>query len=104
MKLKKSLGQNFLTDSFFLEKIVHSSQIQKIDDVIEIGPGNGALTEHILKCSNNVKAIEIDHRFNIILINFHLLSKKHQFYLSQYQFDQYFFLQKTMGQLILSGH
>ena len=36
MKLKRSLGQNFLTDSFFLEKIVQSSQIQKLDDVIEI--------------------------------------------------------------------
>ena len=49
MKLKRSLGQNFLTDSFFLEKIVQSSQIQKLDDVIEIGPGDGALTELILK-------------------------------------------------------
>ena len=39
MKLKRSLGQNFLTDSFFLEKIVQSSQIQKLDDVIEIGSG-----------------------------------------------------------------
>ena len=52
MKLKKSLGQNFLTDSFFLEKIVLSSQIQSLDDVIEIGPGDGALTEFILKNSN----------------------------------------------------
>ena len=72
MKLKKSLGQNFLIDSFFLEKIVQSSQIQKIDDVIEIGPGNGALTEHILKCSNNVTAIEIDHRFSEKLRERHL--------------------------------
>ena len=48
MKLKRSLGQNFLTDSFFLEKIVQSSQIQKLDDVIEIGSGDGALTDLIL--------------------------------------------------------
>ena len=64
MKLKKSLGQNFLTDSFFLEKIVQSSQIQKLDDVIEIGPGDGALTELILKKSNSLIAIEIDQRFS----------------------------------------
>ena len=64
MKLKKSLGQNFLTDNFFLEKIVQSSQIQKLDDVIEIGPGDGALTELILKKSNSLIAIEIDRRFS----------------------------------------
>ena len=64
MKLKRSLGQNFLTDSFFLEKIVQSSQIQKLDDVIEIGSGDGALTELILKKSNSLTAIEIDPRFS----------------------------------------
>ena len=64
MKLKKSLGQNFLKDNFFLEKIVHSSQIQKLDDVIEIGPGDGALTELILKKSNSLIAIEIDQSFS----------------------------------------
>lgn len=64
MKLKKSLGQNFLTDSFFLEKIIQSSQIQKLDDVIEIGPGDGALTELILKNSKSLIAIEIDQRFS----------------------------------------
>ena len=64
MKLKKSLGQNFLTDNFFLEKIVQSSQIQKLDDVIEIGSGDGALTRLILKKSNSLTAIEIDQRFS----------------------------------------
>ena len=56
MKLKKSLGQNFLKDSFFLEKIVQSSQIQKLDDK-QIGPGDGVLTELILKKSNSLIAI-----------------------------------------------
>ena len=64
MKLKKTLGQNFLTDSFFLEKIVLSSQIQNLDDVIEIGPGDGALTEFILKKSNSLTAIEIDQNID----------------------------------------
>ena len=64
MKLKKSLGQNFLTDTFFLEKIIQSSQIQKIDNVIEIGPGDGALTELIIKNSKSLIAIEIDQRFS----------------------------------------
>jgi len=61
MKLKKSLGQNFLTDSFFLEKIIQSSQIQKLDDVIEIGPGDGKLTEKIVsKNPSKLTLIEID--------------------------------------------
>ena len=63
MKLKKSLGQNFLKDSFFLEKIIQFSQIQESDDVIEIGPGDGALTQYIIKQSNTLSAIEIDYRF-----------------------------------------
>ena len=81
MKLKRSLGQNFLTDSFFLEKIVQSSQIQKLDDVIEIGSGDGALTELILKKSNSLTAIEIDPRFSEKLRkkhideNFHIHNK-----------------------------
>jgi len=72
MKLKKSLGQNFLTDSFFLEKIIKSSQLNKFDDVIEIGPGDGALTELILKNSNSLTAIEIDQRFSAKLKKRHI--------------------------------
>ena len=63
MKLKRALGQNFLKDSFFLEKIIQFSQIEKSDDVIEIGPGDGALTQYIIKKSNTLSAIEIDNRF-----------------------------------------
>ena len=44
MKLKKSLGQNFLKDIFYLDKIITSSQINKTKNVVEIGPGDGALT------------------------------------------------------------
>ena len=83
MKLKKSLGQNFLTDSFFLEKIVQSSQIQKLDDVIEIGPGNGALTELILKKSNSLIAIEIDQRFRNLLGDDSLIPNKNNVFKSQ---------------------
>jgi 16S rRNA (adenine1518-N6/adenine1519-N6)-dimethyltransferase len=63
MKLKKSLGQNFLKDIFYLDKIVTSSQINKTKNVVEIGPGDGALTGLILQNSNHLKAFEIDNRF-----------------------------------------
>ena len=45
---KKSLGQNFLTDKNIIEKIVNLSSIYN-QNIFEIGPGNGALTEVILK-------------------------------------------------------
>ena len=45
---KKSLGQNFLIDKNIIKKIVNLVDI-KNKDIIEIGPGKGALTEEILK-------------------------------------------------------
>jgi 16S rRNA (adenine1518-N6/adenine1519-N6)-dimethyltransferase len=45
---KRSLGQNFLTDANIARKIVDSLDIRPGDNVLEIGPGRGALTKHIL--------------------------------------------------------
>ena len=44
---KKSLGQNFLIDQNIIKKIINLKNI-KNKDVVEIGPGNGALTDKIL--------------------------------------------------------
>lgn len=46
---KKSFGQNFLTDTNILQKIVDTAEIDKNVNVIEIGPGIGALTDSWLK-------------------------------------------------------
>jgi 16S rRNA (adenine1518-N6/adenine1519-N6)-dimethyltransferase len=46
---KRSLGQNFLTDANIARKIVAALDIQPGDAVLEIGPGRGALTRHILE-------------------------------------------------------
>ena len=48
IKTKKSLGQNFLIDQNVLEKIVNTFEINN-KEVLEIGPGSGNLTIHILK-------------------------------------------------------
>ncbi len=48
IKAKKSLGQNFLIDKNILEKIVNVTEIQN-KNILEIGPGTGNLTSHILK-------------------------------------------------------
>ena len=45
---KKSLGQNFLIDKNVIRKIINSTKING-KDIIEIGPGMGALTGEILK-------------------------------------------------------
>lgn len=57
---RKSLGQNFLQDQNIIRKIVESVAIKKSDTVIEIGPGRGALTEHILQKTDDCHVIEFD--------------------------------------------
>ncbi len=59
---KKSLGQNFLKSSEILDIIIETSDLQKEDVVLEVGPGKGCLTEKLLEKSNSVIAIEKDHR------------------------------------------
>ena len=48
-KHKKSLGQNFLKDDNVLNKIVNTISLQPEDLVIEIGPGQGALTKKLVQ-------------------------------------------------------
>src|SRR5699024_3886752 len=64
---KKSLGQNFLVDVNILENIIKHAGIDKQSNVIEIGPGIGALTEQLAIYANKVIAYEIDQRLLPIL-------------------------------------
>jgi len=72
IKAKKSLGQNFLIDQIILNKIVDLVNIQN-KAVLEIGPGTGNLTRHILKKKpkkliviekDNVLAFNLQNKFN----------------------------------------
>ena len=72
IKAKKSLGQNFLIDAIILNKIVDLVNIQN-KPVLEIGPGTGNLTHHILKKKpkkliviekDNVLAFNLQNKFN----------------------------------------
>ncbi len=67
--LKKKFGQNFLIDQNILEGIVKASNINKEIGVIEIGPGIGALTEHLCHNAKKVLAYEIDDSLIPILKN-----------------------------------
>lgn len=62
VKPKQSLSQNFLVDDNIGKKIVESLDIQTNDVVIEIGPGQGALTKHIARKTKHLIAIDIDRR------------------------------------------
>ena len=64
---KKSFGQNFLTDTNILQKIVDTAEIDENVNVIEIGPGIGALTEFLAENAAEVMAFEIDERLVPIL-------------------------------------
>lgn len=59
-KLKKSLGQNFLSDKNVVNKIIKTADVDKDTYVIEIGPGIGALTQDLIQLSKHVTAVEID--------------------------------------------
>ncbi|MGL4252114.1 MAG: 16S rRNA (adenine(1518)-N(6)/adenine(1519)-N(6))-dimethyltransferase RsmA [Metamycoplasmataceae bacterium] len=62
----KRFGQNFLQDTTILSKIVTSIDIEN-KNIIEIGPGKGALSKLILTKANKLVAFEIDHNLSNFL-------------------------------------
>ncbi len=59
-KPKKSLGQNFLIDKNIQAKIIKYSAPKETENVLEIGPGRGELTQLLLEKAKKVIAVEID--------------------------------------------
>ena len=59
-RIKKRFGQHFLVDRSVIDRIVSAIFPQKTDDIVEIGPGMGALTEPLLKQLDRLTIIEID--------------------------------------------
>jgi 16S rRNA (adenine1518-N6/adenine1519-N6)-dimethyltransferase len=66
-KKKKSLGQNFLRSKGVVEHIISCSKIKRGDLVLEIGPGQGFLTEDLIEASGRVISVEKDRRLIQIL-------------------------------------
>ena len=68
MKIKKSLGQNFLNDNKILSKIVECGEINNLDTILEIGPGTGYLTQKILqKNPKRIIVVEKDKNLSDLL-------------------------------------
>ena len=62
VRLSKALGQNLLHDQNVLLRIAKAAELQPDDHALEIGPGLGGLTEHLLPAVNELTAIEKDKR------------------------------------------
>lgn len=94
---KKKYGQNFLRDVNVLEKIVNNVKVSHNDLIIEIGPGDGALTKKLKLLGSKVLAYEIDEtlknrldnlkddNFDYILADF--LERDIKSDLSNYKYD-----------------
>ena len=82
MQPKKSLGQNFLQDKEVLNKIIRSADLKSDDNIIEIGPGQGALSAKLKKESGKLIMIEKDRflaeemarNFKFPILNFQSIS------------------------------
>jgi len=60
LRAKKKFGQNFLVDRYFISKIIKEINPKEENNILEIGPGKGAITESILKKINHISVVEID--------------------------------------------
>ena len=93
--LKKSLGQHFLRDENISRKIVHALSEHPFQQLLEIGPGGGALTKHLLNLPGiSFKCVELDEeKVNWLLSEFPQLKGKiiHQSFLDMERpFDENF--------------
>lgn len=67
MKPKKKFGQHFLTSQSVIAQIIEASGVQRGDFVLEIGPGQGALTKSLVEIGANVTVIEIDSDMQMVI-------------------------------------
>lgn len=64
---RKALGQNFLTDRNILAKILAAAELQPTDQVLEVGPGRGALTDLLASRVKRLVAVEFDRDLAALL-------------------------------------
>jgi 16S rRNA (adenine1518-N6/adenine1519-N6)-dimethyltransferase len=80
--IKKSLGQHFLKDELIIQKIVEALKEDPFTNLLEVGPGGGALTKHLVELPDiNFKAVELDDEKTAYLkktypvLNDHIISQ-----------------------------
>lgn len=67
LRASKRLGQNFLIDAEVVKKIVDVAEISEGEEVLEIGPGIGTLTQGLLEAGAKVTAVELDKKLPAVL-------------------------------------
>lgn len=67
LRAVKGLGQNFLIDADIVKGIVEAADICAGDEVLEIGPGIGTLTQGLLEAGAHVTAVEVDKKLPAVL-------------------------------------
>lgn len=60
---KKALGQHWLEDAFSLDSMITAGQVKEGDNVLEIGPGTGLLTEKLIDKKTKIHALEFDEHW-----------------------------------------
>jgi len=65
--MRTYLGQNFLTDNSIAERIVSSAHLSSADNILEVGPGKGILTQYLAQSAGKVLAVEIDKGLSDVL-------------------------------------
>ena len=62
LKPQKGLGQNFLVDDTYLQKIVRAADVSRADVILEVGAGLGSLTRYLATAAGEVISVEIDRK------------------------------------------
>ncbi len=105
---KKKWGQNFLVDNNLLEKIIKTIDIKKDDEILEIGPGHGALSEKIIQKTKSLKMVEIDPELIQVITQNPLLSPFEIFIIFwlidhlPYWSESYLMVQKEVAQRLIA--
>ena len=69
VRAKKALGQNFLVDGNVIDNIIKAAQIEATENILEVGPGRGALTALLAEKAARVLAVEWDRDLVPLLEN-----------------------------------
>jgi 16S rRNA (adenine1518-N6/adenine1519-N6)-dimethyltransferase len=73
----KHFGQNFLVSEEIIERIVSESKIKSGENILEVGPGTGNLTQALISAEANVIAVEKDSKLvHLLISNFQFLISK----------------------------
>ncbi len=81
------LGQNFLADPNLLDAIVHDSGVGAADHVLEVGVGEGVLTERLAAACESVQVIELDRGLEPLLWRVEKLENVHVIWADAVRYD-----------------